>query len=267
MAAASVSNPEERLQDSDVHVWLGFPPAFHDTALSDAYSRLLSPEERQRHARFRFPGDQWSFLFAHALLRSVLSRSVPVDPGALHFSTGAHGRPEIAAAPASIEPLSFNASHTQGLAVVAVTRAAPVGVDAEERRARLAPTELASSHFAPQETLDLHAVPEARRSDRFYEYWTLKEAYVKARGLGLTAALDQFSFQFEGERSVRLAVEPALRDAAESWKLWQFRPSADHVVAVCARRAPPERQRLVCRRCVPLAGDEPFEPIALRESA
>jgi 4'-phosphopantetheinyl transferase len=259
-------NAIEKLHDSDVHVWLGFPPADQDAALLDAYGRLLSPEERLRHARFKFPGDQWSFLFAHALLRSVLSKYLAVDPGAWHFSTGEHGRPEIADATASMGALSFNLSHTQGLAVVAVTRAAPVGVDAEQRRARPAPTELTSSHFAPQEVLDLHAVPEHRRSDRFYEYWTLKEAYVKARGLGLSAALDQFCFQFEGERSVRLSVEPGQRDNADSWKLWQFLPSADHVVAVCARRAAPERQRLVCRRCIPLDGDEELVPIAVRES-
>ncbi len=267
MTAANPSRPGERLQGSDVHVWLGFPPANQDTALLHAYGELLSPEEWQRHALLKFSGDKFAYLYAHALLRSVLSKYAPVEPRGWQFLVGEHGRPEIANALARLEALSFSLSHTQGLAVVAVTQAAPVGVDAEQVRARPAPLEVASGHFSPREVRDLHVVPEGRRSDRFYEYWTLKEAYIKARGLGLSAALDLFSLQFVGERSVRLSVEPALRDDAKSWKLWQFLPSADHVVAVCARRAPPQRQHLVCRRCTPLAGDEPFEPIGLRESA
>lgn len=264
---AATHNASELLHGSDVHVWLGFLAAIHDPALLDAYRLLLNAEERQRQARFAFSSDRHSYLVTHAMLRIVLSKYAPIQPRAWQFSTNDYGRPEIANADSSATQIKFNVSHAHGLVVVAVTRAPAVGVDVEEVRARPAPAELADRHFAPQEILALQALPAQRQSDRFYEFWTLKEAYIKARGLGLSIPLDQFSFQFEGERSVHFCAEPSLQDSAESWKFWQFCPSADHVLALCVRRGSPAAPRLLCRSCIPLNRDELLEPLAVRESA
>jgi 4'-phosphopantetheinyl transferase len=264
---ATAHNVGEQLHGNDVHVWLGCPPEIRDPALLHAYHLLLNAEERQRQARFVFSGDRHSYLVAHALLRIVLSKYAPIQPQAWQFMTNDYGRPEIANHDPSARQINFNVSHAHGLAVVAVTRAPAVGVDVEEVRARPAPLELADRHFAPQEILALQALPAQRQSDRFYEFWTLKEAYIKARGLGLSIPLDQFRFQFEGERTVHFCAEPSLQGSAESWKFWQFCPSADHVLALCVRRGPPAEPRLLCRRFMPPDRDELLDLRAVRESA
>jgi 4'-phosphopantetheinyl transferase len=264
---AAAHNVSEQLHGSDVHVWLSFLPEIHDPALLDAYRLLLSAEERQRKGRFVFSADRHSYLVTHAMLRIVLSKYAPIQPQAWQFVTNGYGRPEIANADPSAKQINFNVSHAHGLVVVAVTRAPAVGVDVEEVRARPAPAELADRHFTPQEILALQALPENRQSDRFYEFWTLKEAYIKARGLGLSIPLNQFSFQFEGDRTVHFGAEPSLQDSAESWKFWQFCPSADHVLALCVHRGSAAEPRLHCRRCIPLERDELLEPLAVRESA
>jgi 4'-phosphopantetheinyl transferase len=264
---AAAHNVSEQLHGSDVHVWLSFLPEIHDPALLDAYRLMLSAEERQRKGRFVFSADRHSYLVTHAMLRIVLSKYAPIQPQAWQFVTNGYGRPEIANADPSAKQINFNVSHAHGLVVVAVTRAPAVGVDVEEVRARPAPAELADRHFTPQEILALQALPENRQSDRFYEFWTLKEAYIKARGLGLSIPLNQFSFQFEGDRTVHFGAEPSLQDSAESWKFWQFCPSADHVLALCVHRGSAAEPRLHCRRCIPLERDELLEPLAVRESA
>ncbi len=264
---AAAHNVSEQLHGDEVHVWLGCPPEIRDPALLHAYQLLLNAEERQRQARFVFSGDRHSYLVTHAMLRIVLSKYAPVQPQAWHFVTNGYGRPEIANADSSAMQINFNVSHAHGLAVVAVTRAPAVGVDVEEVRARPAPLELADRHFAPQEILALQALPAQRQSDRFYEFWTLKEAYIKARGLGLSIPLDQFSFQFEGGRSLHFSAEPSLQDSAEFWKFWQFCPSADHVLALCVRRGSPAEPRLLCRSFMPPDRDELLELLAVRESA
>ena len=264
---AAAHDVSAELGGSDVHVWLGFLPEIHDPALLDAYHLLLNGEERQRQARLVFPADRHSYLVTHAMLRIVLSKYAPIQPQAWQFVTNGYGRPEIANADPSARQINFNVSHAHGLVVVAVTRAAAMGVDIEEVRARPAPVELADRHFAPREILALQVLPAQRRSDRFYEFWTLKEAYIKARGLGLSIPLDQFSFQFEGDRTVHFCAEPSLQDSPEFWKFWQFCPSTDHVLALCVRRGSPAEPRLFCRSCIPLDRDELLEPLAVRESA
>ncbi len=264
---AAANNVSEQLQGSDVHVWLGFLPNIHDFALLNAYRLLLNAEESHRQARFVFSSDRHSYLVTHAMLRIVLSKYAPIQPQAWHFLSNEYGRPEIGNADPSARQFNFSISHSHGLVVVAVTRAPAMGVDVEEVRTRPAPVEVADRYFASQEILALRALPENRQSDRFYEYWTLKEAYLKARALGLSIPLDQFSFQFEGDRAVHFSTEPSLQDAPEFWKFWQFCPSADHVLALCVRRGSPAEPRLLCRSCIPLDRDEIFKLSAVRESA
>ncbi len=257
----------EQLHDNEVHAWLGFLPGMHEAALLDAYRLLLNAEERKQQAQFRFSADRHSYLVTRAMVRTVLSKYARIPPRAWQFATNGYGRPEIANTDPSSMPLRFSVSHTRGLVVVAVARAPAVGVDVEEVRASPAPAAVASRYFAPQEILALHALPENRQSDRIYELWTLKEAYIKARGLGLSIPLDQFSFRLEGDRCVQLAIEASLQDRPELWKFWQFRPSADHVLALCVRHGSPMRPELICRSCIPLVSDELLEPLAARESA
>jgi 4'-phosphopantetheinyl transferase len=260
-------NAIEQLRGSDVHVWLGFLQRITDGPLLNHYRALLSVEERNRESRFRFPDDRHSYLVAHAMLRIVLSRYAPTLPQEWQFATSEHGRPEIANIDASLGQLHFSLSRTHGLVVVAVTRAPAVGIDAEDILVHPAPMDVATRYFAPEEVLALRALPASQQGRRFYEYWTLKEAYVKSRGLGLLIPLNQFTCQFHGEQLLKVSMEPSLRDRSAAWKFWQFSASPRHILSICARRTPIEDQKVTCRSCIPLVHHEFFEPVAPRESA
>ena len=154
---------------------------------------------------------------------TVLSRYQDVAPGDWTFVADSHGRPEVALRHAPAAGLSFNVSHTPGLVVLGVGCGRPLGVDTEHVRSRQAPLGVAERFFAAAEAAALRALPEADRSRRFFEYWTLKEAYAKARSLGLSLPLRDFAVQFIGDRAVALSVDGEVAGAASPWQLWRFR--------------------------------------------
>ncbi len=123
----------------------------------------------------------------------MLSRYADVAPRDWPFRIDEHGRPELAARPAGTPDLRFNVSHTNGLVACAVTVGREVGVDVEHTGRRLV-HDVAERFFSPREVADLRACPAADQPVVFFDYWTLKESYIKARGLGLALPLRQFSF-------------------------------------------------------------------------
>jgi len=154
---------------------------------------LLDDAEKRRAERFRFVEDRLAYVAAHALLRLALSAAAGGDPGAWRFEAGLRGKPRLAAVH-GLADLRFNLSHTRGMVTVALARGAEVGVDVERRarRGRL-DLELAESRFAPEEAESLRALSDdASRRERFLRLWTLKEAFVKATGRGLSQPLSEF---------------------------------------------------------------------------
>ena len=215
-----------------MQVWCASPA---DVAAPEAAARaraLLTDAVLERVGRFHFARDRELGLATRALARRVLSRYDAVPPAAWRFVANAHGRPEIASPPSS---LRFNLSNTAGLVVCAVARGDDVGVDVEDV-GRAAPLEVAERFFAPFEVAALNRLPPERRPLRFFEYWTLKESYIKARGLGLALPLERFWFHLDGEPAPRLTVDPSLGDDSGAWRFTQLRPTARHLVALCARR-------------------------------
>jgi 4'-phosphopantetheinyl transferase len=178
------------LGSHEAHLWYVDDDSVDEDALN-TWSKFLSAEERQRGARFRFVADRRRFLIGRGLLRTRLSRYVEeVPPHSWRFASNAWGRPSLATPLA--QDIRFNVSHTRGLVVCVLSVAREVGVDAEAMDLQSGHLEIAQGHFAPSEIADLQLLAETMRADRFYEYWTLKESYVKARGVGLSLPLDSF---------------------------------------------------------------------------
>jgi 4'-phosphopantetheinyl transferase len=215
----------------EVHVWFARSDEVADPAAATACDVLLSDDERARHRRLLRGGEEYRA--AHALLRSSLSRYVDVNPRSWTFVATSHGRPEIAAPAAT--GLRFSLSHTPGLVACAVTRSREVGVDVEDARRTDVGAGVAERFFAPAEVATLDALTPAARASRFFELWTLKESYVKARGLGLSLPLDGFAFRVEPPSTVRVAFAPAVRDDARAWQFALFRPTTRHVLALAVR--------------------------------
>lgn len=241
-----------------IDIWLVFYQQIADPVLLDSLLALLNDAERVQQQRFHFPDDRLRYLATRALVRTVLSRYAPLAPAEWQFSPNDYGRPAIANTHALARTLSFNLSHTRGLIAMAVTRERVLGVDVENLTTRQVSGGIAEHFFSPTEVAALATVAPEGRQDRFFEYWTFKEAYIKARGMGLSIPLDRFSFDFPDARQVRLSIEPDLGDDAERWRFWQFRPTPDYLLALCAERLDGAEPALTVRSAIPTVGDAPF---------
>jgi 4'-phosphopantetheinyl transferase len=222
------------LPPDEIHLWCARPDELIDDAARHAAVALLSADELTRLRRFRVDDPRRRFLAGRAMLRRVLSGYDPRPPASWRFEIARHGRPAIVGDnPLRLE---FNLSKSSGLVVCAVARECVLGVDVENIR-RHAPLDVADTFFAPVEAAELRSLPTDHRPDRFFEYWTLKESYIKARGLGLTIPLQQFAFHFEAGRPPHIKIDPQQNDDAAAWQFTHLRPTDEHLIALAARRS------------------------------
>jgi 4'-phosphopantetheinyl transferase len=185
------------LEDHVVHIWCASlrsrPPSM------ESLSRVLSADEVTRAKRFYFQKDRDQFIVARGLLRSILSRYVDMPPNQLQFRYGPNGKPALVC-PGG-KKIRFNLSHSNELAVFAVTDGREVGVDIEYVNANIPILQIAHQFFSPREIAMLHGVPAVKQPEAFYSIWTMKEAYVKYRGQGLALSLTQVDVSAALERS------------------------------------------------------------------
>ncbi len=233
------------------HVWYAVTETLDETAVASALV-LLSDEERARAARFAFARDRRDFAAAHALTRRVLSSYETVAPSAWAFETSARGKPSIAAHQSGAPPLAFNLSHTRGMVACAVARGADIGVDVEQVDPDLDALSLAARHFSPRENEQLAAVAVDQRAARFVEIWTLKEAFIKATGDGLSQPLDAFGFSIGADGAIGFSGPPGVHVA--EWTFRLFALSTGGRLAVAIRSADPKRE--VALRCVEAQGGD-----------
>lgn len=241
----------EQIDSGQVHLWLAYLGEIADARLLAEYRLLLSEEEQQKQMRFHFERDRHRYLVSRAMQRTILSKYVDIAPRAWRFTFNDYGRPSIADEHPGARGIEFNMSHTDGLVVMGVTRERSIGVDVENVRTREADIEIADRYFAPEEVLELRALTDEKQKQRFFEYWTLKESYIKARGMGLSIRLDRFAFHLEDPERIRLTIDPSLLDCAERWLFWQLRVDHDHLTALCAEDVEAERPYLTMLRCWP----------------
>ena len=237
-----------------IDLWCAYISEIGDESLWSRYDALLSDDERARQARFRFARDRRRYLVTRALVRTALSRYAPVRPENWAFCAGSHGRPAISV-PWPAPALEFNVSHSSDLVMLGITSGRALGIDAESTEAREADIAGLDRYFAREESAALLALPPAARRRRFFELWTLKESYLKARGMGLAIALDAFRFDLTGERELTLHMRSELGDSPGSWRLWQFLLRSDYVAAVCAARGEEIPPRIIVREVVPLVSE------------
>jgi 4'-phosphopantetheinyl transferase len=235
-----------------VQVWWGRPAELTPDSRARLWG-LLPDDERASITRLAFDEDRQTSLLARVMVRHVLTEVTgALPPEGWRFSRTALGRPLIANP--ELDWLTFNLSHTRKLVVCAVAARAELGVDIESLE-REAPLEVADRYFSPAEAEDVRSLPPARRPRRFFEYWTLKEAFVKARSLGLTLPLDGFTFQISEPEGIRIAFtdEPAF--AGEDPARWRFHSTdiaPSHLLAVAAAPAGGEPLALDLREARPL---------------
>jgi 4'-phosphopantetheinyl transferase len=214
-----------------VTVWLTAPHSAH--AVAEAW---LSDEERRRLATMQHPRARSEFLTGRWLLRGLLGELLDGHPREVPLRVDPQGALRVEGCPT----LGVNLSHTAGLVAIAVAEGHDVGVDVEWTGRPGRTVELAHRWFAAAELAALMALPDGPpRRHRFFELWTLKEGYIKARGLGLRVPLGSFAFAF-GASGVGLSVEPAAGDSDPTrWRALTTQVGPDHQLGlVWGARAP-----------------------------
>jgi 4'-phosphopantetheinyl transferase len=245
-----------------VDLWLVLPGIVPPgEELVARYRALLSEREKAQELSFHFARDRHRFLLTRALVRTVLSRYAPVCASEWRFEPDAHGRPVIVNDPPA-RTISFNISHTEGMIALAVTSDRAIGVDVELMTRDIS-LGLAEFCCSAAELSALQTLPAAQRRRRLLTLWTLKESYVKARGLGLALPLHKCSFDLEncGGRAVHF---DQLNDVPERWSFYQVCVSESHALALCVEHTAAERHTINVRQLVPLLSEKTRDCAILR---
>lgn len=219
------------LPDDEVHVWLITldRPEVRVAALA----AQLSPDELERAGRFYRERARDRFVVARALLRTILGGYLGVPPASLRFALNTHGKPALEN---HVEAkLSFNISHSGGLALFAVSRDRALGVDIERLRTNLDHERLARRFFSPAEFAQFDCLPEEAKVDAFFRCWTRKEAYIKGQGVGIALGLDSFDVSLAPDAPAQLlATRPDGGEAAR-WRLQALQPAPGYAAALAVR--------------------------------
>ena len=216
-----------------LNLWWAYPDDLLRDGVAEACTGLLGEDERARVARFKFEKNRRESITTRALARMALSSCRMVAPEAWRYAVNEHGKP-------SVEPgcgLEFNLSNSLGLVVCLIAEGAEVGVDVEPMQRATEILKLAPRVFSAEEQAQLEALAEGDREERALSLWTLKEAYIKARGMGLALPLDKFSFLFGGAEGVRLEIDASLEDKADRWNFFMLDQAGHRVAGMVERSA------------------------------
>ncbi len=198
------------------------------------WRQVLSSDERARASRFHFARDRQRFVAARALLRRILASYLATDPNSLTFSYSKKEKPSLG--PADVDKgITFNVSHSGGIALFAFSRRREVGIDVEQVRRDADLEAIARRFFSTREQGQLAALPAEEKFDAFFRCWTRKEAYIKATGDGLSLPLSQFDVSLAtGEKNALLATRPDGSEAGR-WLLQEVPAGPGFIAALCVR--------------------------------
>ena len=219
------------LSRKDVHIWL---------AVLDLPSKILqelkgslSVDERMRAERFRFERDKSRFIAARGALRLILASYLSVEPGAIRFCYGKDGKPRLQNA-FGMTGIQFNLSHSEGLALYVFTRGHEVGVDVEYMREISEMEQIVEQFFSVRERVFFGTLPTSEKHKAFLNWWTRKEAFMKAVGEGLSYPLDRFDVSAEPGKSVELLRTVGVAKEGPRWSIWDVKPGKEFAGAVVA---------------------------------
>jgi len=220
------------LPDDEIHVWqssLDLPTSTVERLLS-----ALSVDEVTRANRFYFARDRLRFIAGRGIMRDILGQYLDCSPRQISFVYNSYGKPGLDRS-IGCTNLQFNLSHSGGRVILALGRRR-IGVDLEEIRPRVASEDVAAQFFAPAEVCELRALPLLHRVEGFFNCWTRKEAYVKARGEGLSTPLDAFEVSLAPGEPARLIKTVSDDTTARGWGLQALKPYPGFVAAIAAEK-------------------------------
>ncbi|WP_372725205.1 4'-phosphopantetheinyl transferase superfamily protein [Immundisolibacter sp.] len=216
------------MTNSGADIWFFPIGEGQSNEFDDVCYPLLSESEMVRFDRLRFSIHKREYLHSHYFLRTVLSEYRDIAPERWQFSMNFYGKPEIAAS-LDCGSLKFNLSHTQGMAACVITSGMDCGVDVELQKPLPDLDMVAARNFSPAEQAMLAELSVAGRVPLFYRIWTLKESYIKARGVGLSAELTHFSVLPRVDGDGWLECPPTMDARPQAWSIyWSENPEGYH---------------------------------------
>lgn len=213
-----------RLGESEVHLW--YASLDPEPVVLHRLETTLTDDERSRGERFVFARDRSRFVAARGILRDTLGKYLGEPPAGLRFHDGPNGKPALGGKN-SKAGIRFNLSHSNGMGIYAFSGERELGIDLELIRPDFAAQEIAERFFSPSEIAEWQALPDSSRAEGFFLCWTRKEAYVKARGEGLTIPLQSFDVTLTPGEPAKLNSPDAVR-----WRLRSFQPAPGYIASM-----------------------------------
>lgn len=246
-----------KLQAGDIHFWITRPHQHQCPNMLAQYQLLLTTEESIKQQRYRFEKDRHDALITRAFVRDTLSHYVDIKPEDWRFEKGDKDKPEIVNCPI---PLRFNISHTKELIICAITLKDDIGCDVEYIERNNDVLNIADRYFSTSEVKELFSLPDEQQRSRFFDYWTLKESYIKAWGMGLAIPLGDFSFHIKPNENatinsnIHLSFAPHRIDYPELWHSWLFYPNTTHRMALSIKTKDTKNFSITFFESTPLLG-------------
>ena len=217
------------LGEDEIHVW--HANLDQTTSRVLGFETTLAPDERRRADRFHFQTDRDHFIVARGLLRAILSRYLDLKPSQLRFCYSLYGKPALAKESGG-DVLRFNLSHSHGIALYALTLHRDLGIDLEQIRTDWPSEQIAARFFTPSEVAQLRALPANVWHEAFFHCWTRKEAYIKARGEGVSLSLDKFEVSLApGDSAALLSVKGDPQEASR-WSMKELTVGPGYAAAL-----------------------------------
>ncbi len=223
------ASPPYELSPDLIHVWRVCLD--RDAADLHPLECLLSPDELERAHRFHFERHRRRFTAAKSALRMILGKYLKSDPKMVVFNYGPEGKPSLAGETLGIR---FNVAHSEELALIAVARERELGVDVEYLRSSAWAEQNPEGFFSPREVGVFRALPHHLAQAAFFACWTRKEAYIKARGGGLSIPLDSFDVSLDPEEPAALLQVRNDSQEAGRWGMVELQPASGYAGALVA---------------------------------
>ena len=229
-----------------LYLWTARTDDLGDIKTLSNLEAILSANEKKETRRFRRDRDRHQFLLARGLLRLALSEHLPVSPADWRFARDQNHKPFIIA-PKSSSAVNFSLSHTNGLIACLISLVADAALDVEKLEFHDDLALVAKQVLSAVELTALGKLSGQDWTKRFFDYWTLKEAYAKAKGLGLRLALSDIGFEIEADNAIRAHLSSRSDDDSSAWVFWCHHLSSHHTISVAAKAEIDVRYEIICR--------------------
>jgi 4'-phosphopantetheinyl transferase len=221
--------PGELIASNEVHVWRVFID--NTNFQTEGLLETLSADELKRADQFHFEKDQRRFIVARGILRTILSHYLRKKPCELRFEYTSHGKP-VLATNKGCDTLSFNLSHSDEIALYAVTRSCNIGIDVERIRDDVDVALIAHRFFSGGEISSLNKIDKKNRCEIFFQYWARKEAFIKANGEGISFPLEQCDVSSTNGNVLSPIILPGANSESSCWYVRDLFPGDGYAAAV-----------------------------------